>query len=130
MGIGALLFVAIRIYFMFTEVLESVTEVLNKINNASSPQKQEQFSPNTFFNKIVINEDTSPQEIEEIKKKFPMFADQIDKIINLGKESDLSNISNIKYLTLSELEKALQRAIDNNEFEKAAKIRDEIKSRK
>ena len=88
---------------------------------------------------IIITDSTSIEELEEFKKKFPELNNRLDEIQNtLKKQRELEKIDgfvkniyevwdfNGKQMTLEE---QLQEAIKNEDFEKASKIRDEIKKR-
>jgi len=135
-GIGCTMFISVRLYFILRDVLDSVNEFLKQLQSQNSPQNQ---TPREI---ISINENTTPEEIEELKKKHPMIANELDKILNnMAKGENLlegffdskglfKKTKDIKEMTIVELKKALAKAVDDNEFEKAAQIRDEINSRK
>jgi excinuclease UvrABC helicase subunit UvrB len=55
----------------------------------------------------------------------PSVDDNDDEPINIGVDK-----SNLDLLTIEELEELLQEAIDNEDYQKAAEIRDEINRRK
>ena len=71
-----------------------------------------------------------------------MIANELDKILNNMAKGEnplegffdskglFKKTKDIKEMTIVELKKALAKAVDDNEFEKAAQIRDEINSRK
>jgi len=133
-GIGCTMFISVRLYFILRDVLDSVNEFLKQLQSQNSPQNQAQ---KNMPNKIIsINENTTPEEIEELKKEYPMIANELDKILSsIGEEIFVSNglfkkTKDIKEMTIVELKKALTIAVNNNEFEEAAQIRDEINSRK
>jgi hypothetical protein len=151
--LGAILYVGVRLYFVFGDVLESITKL---IEISSSPQinKNGRIYKNGLLTKqmgfgdlpthdlskiphpapglideILIDENTTPEEIENIKKKYPGFSHAIDEI--LEKVGGISRTSTLPLSSLSsfKLEKLLQEAIDKNDFERAAEIRDEINRR-
>jgi hypothetical protein len=127
LALGAILYLGVRLYFMFLEAISTATNVLDKMNANRNGRIYPEMNAG-MVNTITITDQTTPEEIEELKRKFPMFAESFDNILKsnpvYNKEVDT------KELSITQLETALQIAIDNNEFEKAAEIRDEISRRK
>jgi protein-arginine kinase activator protein McsA len=79
---------------------------------------------------ISINDETTPEQIDEIKKNHPQIAEQLDKILNGFMDvidSNSLHTNDIYKMSVQQLQKELQIAVDNNEFEKAAEIRDLLK---
>jgi hypothetical protein len=79
------------------------------------------FAPFSNLNtmKVEIDENTPKEKIEELKNKFPFMKDILESITkNMTK--DLADMS------LNQLKEELQAAINNDNFEKAAVIRDLI----
>jgi len=123
MAAGAILYTGVRIYFMFLETTSSIKDYVKGI---SSQIGTNNLTPELLKSEVInINEDTTPEQLDEIKKKFPMIADQLNTIIN----SFGDNAKNVQNMSVQQLQKELQEAVDNNEFEKAAEIRDILKKK-
>lgn len=137
LAMGIIMSVVVKLYFMFREVLQKVSDLLSKYSSLFSQDMKSPISSEV----ITINENTTPEEIEELKKKHPMVSAELDKIlqrmgINEGMSGFMSSMGlsnekkDIANMSIPELEKALEKAVNENEFETAAEIRDEIKRRK
>ena len=133
-ALGVLIFNSAKLYFMFLHVLKTADDLIEKINSARAEVDKTTTTLEDWTNdiskvapiEIHIDDSTTPEEIENMKNRFPMLSNVIDNIINQVKPIAKTNSE----LSLKELEKNLKSAIDNNEFEKAAEIRDEIAKRK
>ena len=71
---------------------------------------------------------------ESVMEEAGIIMDDMDEPTNDGQEDDnninkVQNEPDLEMLTLNELEDLLQLAIDDEDYQKAAQIRDEIKSR-
>ena len=71
---------------------------------------------------------------ESVMEEAGIIMDDMDEPTNDGQEDDnninkVQNEPDLEMLTLNELEDLLQMAIDDEDYQKAAQIRDEIKSR-
>ena len=154
MALGAILFEGVTLYFIFYNFLESALKIIEerfKENKGTSPHihktNNDIFSnlgkmyndENPNIRRITIDDNTTTEDLEKYKKEFPPLANYIDDILNLQKDSiKFSNIKNyyssntLEDIELSneELEDKLKLAIEENEFEKAAQIRDELLKRK
>jgi len=130
MALGAILYTGVRIYFMLLEVASSINNSSTQVNKSKAPF-------DLLKSEVInINEDTTPEQLEEIKKKFPAIADQLDKIIDTFIDETKKNngyfsesVKNINNMTIKQLQEELNLAVENNEFEKAAEIRDILKKR-
>lgn len=135
MVLGAILFTGVKLYFMFLEVLTAANKQVDEINKGISPQNHNSRTYPGVTN-ITIDENTTMEDIEEIKKKFPPLSNIIDNVIKNTGTIDNDAFyketlpKHIELLSLKQLEKALEEAVENSEFEKAAEIRDEINKRK
>lgn len=142
-ALGAILFSCVKIYFMFLETITIATDGLKQMSTAAATSPQSQYNGRTYttqpggmsLNQITIDENTSLEEIELLKKQFPMFADSIEEAVaniickpSIKKEGPLPKT--MELLSLPQLEAALKKAVDSGEYEKAAEIRDEINKRK
>lgn len=141
MALGVMLFNSSRLYFIFLENLNFTTELIKKITQANSPSNPDCFYPpdkktrrnHPEFIEIKISDETTPEEIEEMKRKWPHMAEHIDMIMGMSKQIHPGGDKfpkRISLLSNTQLEQELKNAVENNEFELAAEIRDEIKKRK
>jgi len=146
LSLGVVIYLGIRIIYVNQEVITALANFVESLPNllsGTSPQKNKPIAINNsdeFSTLINITQDTTPEEIEEIKKKFPMFADNLDSIIKTFKSPQWEKSFDLKEwhkkqtdlsrLSLEELNVALNNSLDKDEFEKAAEIRDEINKRK
>jgi UvrB/uvrC motif. len=136
MALGAILFNSVRLYFMFLETIEIATAAINsstKFHTGLRPGNE------VAVQEIIINSDTPPEEIIELKNKFPMLSKNIDDMImQMHGKDKLENFfankgifkKDVKELSISQLEEAIKIAISNEDYEKAANYRNEINSRK
>lgn len=115
---GAILFNSVRLYLVFTSSLD-------KLNN-KNPNKN--ITPPIKTEIISINENTTPEQMNELKEKFPFIIDELEKILDNTNANPTKK--SIETMTIKQLQDELHNAVENNEFEKAAEIRDEIKKRK
>jgi hypothetical protein len=103
-----------------------------------------------FYSKIICEQDGKMVEIDArtsdaiaigIRAKCPVYTFENilssagiqlenEAIETAEDEEFIKNQDDVEELTIEELEKQLQDAIDNEEYEKASEIRDEIKKRK
>lgn len=115
------------------------TDNLEKFNKFKNSLFSKQSSPEVI--NIKITEETTPEEIEEIKKNFPPLANQIDDFLKhivdetkgtlnhpfshlfSGKKKD------IKEMTIEELKEELGESIKDEKFEKSIQIKEELKNR-
>ena len=129
---GIILICIIRIYYVFIDILNKITGVIEtvaKILNTKERTSPQMF-PDIIAHEIKIDDTTSPEEIEEIKKKFPMLADGLDNILNKINPNLSPLPKPIELLSLSQLEKELKKAVGEDNFERATEIRNEINKRK
>jgi hypothetical protein len=142
LSLGAILLTVTKIYFSFLKVMELAATAIEKMNEIRPPAPQEETTEENIediltgiFNgkdldmkdikvhKIVIDENTSREDIEKIRQSFFGNLEDIEEINSII-PSDLSLAS------LPALEKYLESAVESNEYETAALIRDEINKRK
>lgn len=130
LGLGTIIFMGNRLYNSFTDVLHMMTKTIERIQQASSPQTH----PPMVAHELIIDEDTPPEEIERIKKTFPLFASEIDKMLSQSKQGGHKFSTNlpsvISLLSLTQLDEELKKAIEEDNFERAAEIKNEINKRK
>ena len=121
---GAILYTGVRIYFMLLEINDYVKDIPPQTGN-------NKFTPDLLKpdEVIRINEDITPEQLEEIKKNFPMIADQLDYIVDGFNDFHKKSVKSIHKMSIQQLKEELQKAVDNNEFEKAAEIRDVLKKK-
>lgn len=89
--------------------------------------------------KIIINRKIDFESPEEFNKQHPDILNKINEFFKDGlfqsqftdsNKEDIFQKQNISVLSLDQLNEYLNRVIENNEFEIAAEIRDEINKRK
>ncbi len=155
MALGAILFEGVTLYSVFSDFLESALKMLEerfKENKDTSPHMHRAYNPLSNLGKmyggapnvreIIIDNNTTPEELEKYRKEFPTLSSYIDYISSLQREAGNPNFktyysnntfnNKLEDIDFSdeELEDKLKLAIEENEFEKAAQIRDELKKRK
>jgi len=83
---------------------------------------------------IAVRKDCEIYAYESVMEEAGIIMDDMDEPTGNGPEDDIINKvddePNLEMLTLNELEDLLQMAIDNEDYQKAAQIRDEINGRK
>jgi len=137
MTLGIIVLGVNKLQYMFVKMIKLFTEYITKVNAISQRPNLDAFhSAAPSVREIVINENTSKEDIEKIKNDFPELGTSLNSFFN----EILKNIPNrntpndmpdgISLLTMKQLEDRLNKAVDDGEFEKAAKLRDEINSRK
>lgn len=139
MAFGALTFLMVRLYFTVDKLFENALAPADKIIKEAEKfiKKQEEgnspLNPDLIKTSVIsINEETTPEQIEEIKKKHPQIAEQLDKLLSGFMDITGSNSPHAKdiyKMSVQQLQKELEKAVENNEFEKAAEIRDLLKKR-
>ena len=129
---GVITHLMIRLYFtvdkLFENSLAPTEKFIKKQEERNSPLNPELIKTSV----ISINEETTPEQIEEIKKKHPQIAEQLDKLLNGFMDITGSNSPHAKdiyKMSVQQLQKELEKAVENNEFERAAEIRDLLKKR-
>lgn len=133
---GVILICVVRLYYVFLDVLNKTAEAIETISKiidiktGTSPQMYPGTNSNIISHEIKIDDTTSPEEIEDIKKKFPMLADGIDSILNKINPNLSPLPKAIELLSLAQLEKELKKAVGEDNFERATEIRNEINKRK
>jgi hypothetical protein len=102
----------------FTEMIEA----MDKKVTSPHPTFGGYFgTPNAM--KVEIDEHTSPEKIAELKKNFPFMGGILDAMSQSFKKDFGS-------MTIAELEKELKQAIEADEYEKAAVLKDAINKKK
>lgn len=135
---GIILMCVVRIYYMLLIVINKFSDTINILTKSVdkmasegiSPQMFSDLNPNIIAHEIKIDDTTSPEEIENIKKKFPMLADGLDNILNKINPNFSTLPKAIELLSLTQLEKELKKAVGEDNFERATEIRNEINKRK
>ena len=119
---GAILFNSVKLYYSFLEVISRFTELIESLTkNTPTNQGDVQI--------IKLDDNLSSEQIEDLKTKFPLFADKIETVINSIIPKTKKSLS-IQEMSIEQLSIELQKNIEENKFEKAAEIRDEINKRK
>lgn len=147
-ALGTIIVVLVNMYFMFVEGLEAYAKGLELLVNTldNVPMPSQNFTPEVMGTRaITITPDTPQEEIERLKREFPPLTDMLNSItkdrINMGGhhgfgQSDYTDYeeiiepSDITKLPIEQLEILKTKAVESNDFENAAKIRDEISKRK
>jgi excinuclease UvrABC helicase subunit UvrB len=119
------------------EAISIAADAIEKIKKTVPIEKPKE---EIKIDQIFLSSDSTPEEIENIKKTHPELSDVIDgfmdSVLNsrLGhfqknQKNTFSAIQNLEMLSSKQLRKALNTAVEENKFEDAAKIRDEINKR-
>ena len=130
------------LYLRFFELITALNKIINVSQEVltaattyiNNPLKQTNQNP-TNVEQIIITDETSPEEMDEIKKQHPFLSPQLDEIFKQFQGSNpFSKLTKQKEkqlidMSIEELEEALEKAVGENKFEKAAIIRDELKTR-
>lgn len=117
-GIGLILTVTLKLFSMFLIIVDLLTSIVEKTTEAI---KISQTNNTEFLQKnITIH---NPEDIP-----YEVISNSVDLAIFLEKLK--MPVNNIEMMSKEELENELEKSVKNNEFEKAAKIRDELKRRK
>lgn len=134
-AVGFILINQANAYFSLLQVLDGFNNILKEITKQqpkTSPQNIQDLYNLEIpeIKRITITDKTTPEELDEIKQQFPMLAKDIDDILNSEGLKLKPTEKIITTLTDEELEKILGLYIEDDNFEKAAEIRDEINKRK
>lgn len=140
-ALGAILFSSVGLYFKFLEIVNVASDGIEKITKATETYKvhddrvsaHSDYFPSLDIQKIIINEDTTPEEIEDLKKHFPGIENQLGGLLDLakGKQSKTKAVPTaIEMMTISQLEQELKNAISLEDYKHAANIKNEINKRK
>jgi hypothetical protein len=124
-ALGAIAYGISKLYFTIMQLIKTLTDLLANFNSKSP---FDNLPLNTEV--ISINENTSPEDLEKLKKKIPgagAALESIFKIIN--GEIHISNNKELSEMTKEELQKEMDEAVNSNNFEKAAIIRDLLKNK-
>lgn len=133
---GVITYTVVRLIFtvdkLFENSLSSADKLIKKYEKGNSPSNTDT-NPDLIKTSVIsINDETTPEQIEEIKKKHPQIAEQLDKLLNGFMDTIGSNSPHAKdiyKMSIQQLQRELEKAVENNEFERAAEIRDLLKKR-
>ncbi len=136
-ALGLILSVAMATIFKLDATINALVEYLEALKSIKFPYSSadnSNLSPAEGIQKIIITPETTQEEIDEITKRFPGLKDTLE---NLMGNEDIEAMSgelstadyNLNSYSIEELQTELQIAVNKNEFERAAEIRDEINSR-
>lgn len=129
---GVVLIIVSRIYSTVFSMMEKLEKTISNISGLNP--KDMSVSPqdsSIFVHEIKIDEETTEEEIQDIKKKFPFFSKELDGVLKTFRPADSTALLNkLELLSLPQLEKELGKAVENDNFERAAEIKNEINSRK
>lgn len=125
--VGGIAIYVAKFQMMMFEAIDGFTNIISGIAKKAS-QAPPMFgggmmNPNNTM-RIEIDENTSPEELEALKEKFPFMAGVIESMTKTFHKKDLSSMS------LIQLERELREAIDSDNYEKAAVLRDLINKKK
>ena len=118
-------FILIELNLLRTEVYTVIKYFAQTVELIT--KAREDYAANTGDTSAILvsfGPNTPPEELKSIKEKYPFLSNEIDRIVNMTKKKTLAELS------MEELIKKRDKAIENNDFEKAAEIRDEINRRK
>ena len=129
---GVIIYTIVKLIFtvdkLFENSLASTDKFIKENEQGNSPQNPDLIKTSV----ISISDETTPEQIEKIKKEHPQIAEHLDKLFGGFMDAMNSNSPHAKdiyKMSTQQLQNELQIAIDNNEFEKAAEIRDLLKKR-
>jgi cysteinyl-tRNA synthetase len=129
---GVIIYTIVKLIFtvdkLFENSLASTDKFIKENEQGNSPQNPDLIKTSV----ISISDETTPEQIEEIKKKHPQIAEQLDKLLNGFKDTIGSNSPHAKdiyKMSIQQLQRELEKAVENNEFERAAEIRDLLKKK-
>ena len=146
-SIGILLYSSSKMFFMFLQVIEKTTELIEEIkfdreleeddyddiyddDNLPPFMTDKPYSayPKSIVQHIVMDENSTP---EDLKDKI---AEAVNNAVNISRGIDVNaikeiNETNINEFHIDELNNKLKQFVEENDFEKAAIIRDEINKR-
>ncbi len=140
-ALGAILFTVVKAFFALSKLVSILSKTVENITSFR------QTTPTIDFGTSItpeggspimlkIDATTPPEEIEKLKQQFPMLSKTFDLLCeqsktfgNLEHPGAIPKEKDITKITLVQLEGYLNKAVEENDFEKAAKIRDEIKNR-
>lgn len=128
---GIAIYVA-RFQMMMIAAIDGFTNIIDGLaKKAAAAQMGSMFGGGRFPGmsdantmRVEIDENTSPEQLEALKKRFPFMEAVIDAM------STTFNKDNLENMSLVQLEKELKKAIDNDLYEKAAVLRDLIAKKK
>lgn len=131
---GVIIYTTVKLIFtvdkLFENSLSYADKLSKKYEKGNSPSNTDTDLIKTSV--ISISDETTPEQIEEIKKKHPQIAEQLDKLLNGFMDTIGSNSPHAKdtyKMSIQQLQRELEKAVENNEFERAAEIRDLLKKR-
>lgn len=124
-ALGVIAYGISKLYFVILQLIKTLTDLLASFNSKqTSPFGN--LPTNTEI--ISINENTSPEDLEKIKNKIPGAGAALESILKImhGEQSSKKELSE---MTKEELQKEMEEAVNSNDFEKAATIRDLLKNK-
>jgi hypothetical protein len=124
-ALGTIAYGISKLYFIILQLIKTLTDLLTSFNSKqTSPFNN--LPTNTEI--ISINENTSPEDIEKIKNKIPGAGAALENIFKIihGEQSSKKELSE---MSREELQKEMEEAVNLNNFEKAATIRDILKNK-
>lgn len=127
-ALGVIAYGVSKLYFVILQLIKTLTDLLASFNSKqTSPFGN--FPTNTEI--ISINENTSSEDLEKIKNKIPGAAGAaLESIFKIMHGENLqSNKKELSEMTKEELQKEMKEAVNSNDFEKAATIRDILKNK-
>jgi hypothetical protein len=126
---GAILFYMISLRIIILKTLNTLTKYLEKLNtevSKSTPPNINDFDPIKVFytdsRTIDLNKTTEKLTAKDIANDF-------ETLFKYFQQEQIQPLS-LELMSIEQLNKELNKCVGNNEFEKAASIRDEINKRK
>lgn len=126
-ALGVIAYGISRLYFVILSLIKTLTDLLTAFNSKQTSP----FSNLPINTEIIsINENTSPEDLEKIKNKIPGAGAALENIFKIIK-GDIyqSNKKELTEMSKEELQKEMDEAVNSNNFEKAAIIRDILKNK-
>jgi hypothetical protein len=124
-ALGTIAYGISKLYFTILQLIKTLTDLLTPFNSRqTSPLSN--LPANTEI--ISINENTSPEDIEKIKNKIPGAGAALESFFKII-HGEQSNKKELSEMTKEELQKEMEEAVNSNNFEKAATIRDILKNK-
>lgn len=125
-ALGVIAYGVSKLYFVILQLIKTLTDLLASFNSKQTPS----FGNLPINTEIIsINENTSPEDLEKIKQKFPGAAGAALENILKIMHREPSNKKELTEMTKEELRKEMEEAVNLNNFEKAATIRDLLKNK-
>ena len=132
-ALGIILAGVVDMIMQFDYVIETFSSLITKVVDTTDKTIQNNgriYHPQNLFTKeIIINAENSQEELQRLKEQNPILAAELEKILGTLAEPKQPKEEVLQNLSIEQLTKKLDKAVENSDFEKAAEIRDEIAKR-